>query len=132
MSLFEQQPMGPVPARRPIMQPPDPEREEELADQGPVEVQVLGPLPPELAQGSVAGRRPPPRRWLRALVAAVLLVPSLAQLGFGLASLVVPEVAFDERVRLPGLVVAVGVVVIVVAWLLHGRPRRPASGRRRR
>lgn len=47
MELFDQQPMGPVPARRPIIIPLDPELRD-VFDPTAVEVEVVGPVPWEL------------------------------------------------------------------------------------
>ncbi len=128
MSLFDQQPMGPVPARHPIMMPPDPELEAAVDDPVSAEVTLVGPVPRELAGAS----EPEPRRvtvWQVVRVAFVLLLvaPSVYGLSFWTIQLVLGGDALDEQVRVPALFVAAGLVVVItlahLAWRRVWRSR---------
>lgn len=60
MSLFDQQPFGPVPARRPNLIPNDPELEGLGVDYPDLRLEVVQPAPAELADAVPA----PPSRHL--------------------------------------------------------------------
>ncbi len=130
MSLFDQQPMGPVPARHPIMMPPDPELEAVMDDPASAEVTLVGPLPRELAEASEPG----PRRvtaWQVVRVAFVLLLvaPTVYGLSTWTIRLVLGGDSFDEQVRVPALLVAAGLVVVITVahlwWWRVWDSRRP-------
>jgi len=125
MPMFDQQPMGPVPARRPILMPPDPEREALMSDPESAEVILVGPIPMELVE-PLRGRQPGPRpwRWLRWVVALLLVVPTIFNL-VAAASYVFaddPDVLLLRPARLIGA--ATVLVVLLVAYLLFLGSRR--------
>lgn len=126
MAMFDQQPMGPVPARRPILMPPDPELEDLLADPATAEVTLVGPVPMELVE-PLRGREPGPRpwRWLRWLVALLLVVPTIFNLVAASSYLFGDEPA-GPLVRPARLIaVALLLVALAVAYLvLSSRARR--------
>ena len=109
MSLFDQQPMGPIPARRPILIPDDPEVQAAGIDRSLVEVTVVSPAPREL-RGYVA----PPRRShrLRIAVCVLLLLPYLPSVYEVLRRFVVPE-ASD-----PGMYLATMLAVFLVFGII--------------
>lgn len=123
MSLFDQQPMGPVPASRPIRVPADPALESIADDPSQVKVEVVAPLPPELAQASEHAPERSTLRIMRAVVASILVF------GFGLALTiaayrsVVPGEG-DEGVPLPALAVLVLVIGGGAVATLWSRLRR--------
>lgn len=145
MSLFDQQPMGPIPARRPILLPPDPELEAAVPDPATAEVQLVGPVPRELAGAAPAGRpRAAPGHRLRIAVALLLVAPSLVSIipvwlslfapdallgnvpGFVVIGLVVPGalavamvVSQLRRRTLPAVVWLVGSIIVLAAGLTH-------------
>ncbi len=130
MALFDQQPMGPVPARRPILIPPDPELEALVDDPVRADVQILEPVPRELAEGQAGGRRSGARRSVRWALALLLLVPSAIELVAAVAGLMFPGEAIDETVRWSARAVAgVMVVTMIVAqlWFNH-RARGRTTG----
>ncbi len=115
MPMFDQQPIGPVPARRPILMPPDPEREA-LSDPENAEVTLVGPIPMELVE-PLHGRQPGARpwRWLRWVVALLLVVPTIFNLvaaanylfdGAGDGLLMPPARLIGAAILLVGLLVA--------------------------
>jgi hypothetical protein len=117
MSLFDQQPMGPVPARRPILVPPDPELEQAVEDPAAVEVELVDPVPREL-RDATPPTGPRRRRWVW-LFALVLVLPLGYDLAVALSALVVPG-TLDDAGRVPGLIVPcllvlVGLVAFVVS-----------------
>jgi hypothetical protein len=124
MLMFDQQPFGPVPARRPIMMPPDPQLEELLADPGAAHVELVGPVPMELRE-PLPGH--PRTMWLRLrwLMAFLLLVPTLYSL------VTVPLYLFGddpdgELVRIPRLIgagILLAILVVAHLWFLR-RARR--------
>lgn len=117
MSLFDQQPMGPIPARRPVRYVPDPELEAAGIDPDHAEVEVLEPRPAELIDGVAK----PARHRVRNLIAWLLLAPMLLSLILSIVSLAYPEGAGD-RMLLPYLISAVIVVAVIGgAYLLFRR-----------
>ncbi len=130
MAMFDQQPMGPVPARRPILMPPDPEREALMSDPESAEVTLVGPIPMELVE-PLRGRQPGPRpwRWLRWMVAFLLVVPTIFNLVIAAGYLLgdYPDGVLVRQARL--IAAAIIVVVLLVAHLLFlGARRRRARG----
>jgi hypothetical protein len=125
MPMFDQQPMGPVPARRPILMPPDPEREALMSDPESAEVILVGPIPMELVE-PLRGRQPGPRpwRWLRWVVALLLVVPTIFNLVAAASYLFAddPDVLLLRPARLIGA--ATVLVVLLVAYLLFLGSRR--------
>lgn len=125
MPMFDQQPMGPVPARRPILMPPDPEREALMSDPESAEVTLVGPIPMELVE-PLRGRQPGPRpwRWLRWVVALLLVVPTIFNLVAAASYLFAddPDVLLLRPARLIGA--ATVLVVLLVAYLLFLGSRR--------
>ena len=123
MVLFDQQPMGPVPARRPILMPPDPQLEELMADPGMAEITLVGPVPMELREPLPGRRRSTVWRGLRWTLAFLLLAPTF----YGLVS--VPNYLFSDDpdgllVRPARLIgAAVVLLILLVAHLLFLRSR---------
>jgi hypothetical protein len=117
MSLFDQQPMGPVPARKPVRYVPDPELEAAGVDPEAVEIEVMEPRPAEL-RAPVAGRH---GHLLRNTIAWLLLAPFLLSL-IGSAINLAQREESDDRLTTSYLVAA-GIVlaVIVVSHLLFRR-----------
>ncbi|MGV8907605.1 MAG: hypothetical protein ACOH1Y_01360 [Propionicimonas sp.] len=128
MVLFDQQPMGPVPARRPILMPPDPELEALMSDPATAEVTLVGPVPMELVEPLGGPRRPPAGRWLRWVVALVLVVPTLFNLVWVVIYLVGddPDSALMRVARMVGGGVLLAILVIALLWFLRRR-RSPAG-----
>ena len=124
MVLFDQQPMGPVPARRPILMPPDPQLEELVADPGTAEITLVGPAPMELREPLPGLRRSTVWRGLRWTVAVALLAPTF----YGLASVPNyllgddPDGLLVRPARLIG--VAIVLLILLVAHLLFLGSRR--------
>lgn len=120
MSLFDQQPMGPVPARRPNLIPSDPELEGLGADYPDLRLEVVDPAPPELADAVPAGPRP--RLWLR-VVAWLVLLPLLLQLVAGVLMMASPDWA-EGGLQAP-FIISFGLVVAAIAgaWVLFVRSR---------
>lgn len=120
MSLFDQQPMGPVPARHPIMMPPDPELEAAVDDPASVEVTLVGPVPRELADAAEPGlRRLTAWQVVRVAFVLLLVAPSIYGLCVWTIQLVLGGDALDDQVRVPALFVAAGLVVVITiahAW----------------
>lgn len=112
MSMFDQQPMGPVPARRSIMMPPDPELEALVADPVTVEVRIVGRSPRELAEAAVPAL-PRRRRWGRGAIALLLVLPMVFEIGWATLNLLV--VGEDDDVRGPGIIVAFLVAATMLA-----------------
>lgn len=132
MSLFDQQPMGPVPARHPILLPPDPELEAVVDDPVSAEVTLVGPVPRELADAAAPAPRPV-TAWqvLRVVLVLLLVAPTVYGLAFWTIQLVVGGAALDEQVRVPALFVAAGlVVVITIAHLTWRRVWRSRPSQR--
>jgi hypothetical protein len=128
MPMFDQQPMGPIPARRPILMPPDPQLEELMADPGMAEVKLVGPVPMELRE-PLPGRRRPATLWrrLRWVVAFLLVVPTIFNL-IAAASYFLgddPDGLLMRPARLIGA--AIVLVVLLVAHLLFLSSRRPRA-----
>ena len=129
MVLFDQQPMGPVPARRPILMPPDPQLEALMSDPATAEVQVVGPVPMELRE-PLPGK--PRTAWLRLrwLLALVLLLPTV----FGLVTVPMYLLGDDsdgELMRSPRLIgagVLLAIVIVAHLWFLHRARRGRAAG----
>lgn len=120
MSLFDQQPFGPVPARKPVRLVPDPELEAIRSDADVTEIEVLEPRPAELVDPVTQPRH----HRVRYLVAWLLLVPMLGSLAFSAVTLIQPEGAGD-RMTVPYLVSAVIVLAtILAAYLLFRRSLR--------
>jgi len=124
MVLFDQQPMGPVPARRPILMPPDPQLEELMADPGMAQVELVGPVPMELREPLPGMRRPTTWRSLRWVVAFLLVVPTIFNLISAASYLLGqdPDSLLMGPARLIG--VAMLLVVLLVAHLLFRGARR--------
>jgi hypothetical protein len=125
MSMFDQQPMGPVPARHPILMPPDPDREALMSDPESAEVTLVGPIPMELVE-PLRGRPPGTRpwRWLRWVVALLLVVPTIFNLVAAGAYLF-GDYSDGVLVRPARIIAAVIImVVLVVAHLLFLNSRR--------
>ena len=126
MSLFDQQPMGPIPARRPILLPPDPELEAATDDPVSAQIDLVGPLPPELAHATAMPPHPrAAERSLRALLGMLLLAGFLPGLVVGIA-IFIPD---GTRMYLPR-VIAFGTVLAITAlagvvWQLRNRRRPP-------
>ncbi|MFT4294430.1 MAG: hypothetical protein QM582_03350 [Micropruina sp.] len=108
MSLFDQQPMGPVPARRPMIIGQDPDSAQAGIDLPTTRVEVLAPIPRELAAAAPYRRR---RHPIRIAVGVLVLAPMLVELLFGLASLIRSE--DDPEMQTPR-VLAIGIVLVVI------------------
>lgn len=114
MSLFDQQPFGPIPARKPVRYLPDPELEAAGIDPATAQIEVVDP-PAELAAPVVVQHRHP----ARTLVAWLLLIP------FALS--VIPSAIFmvgqpDDPMTVPYLVSGTVVLLVVaVAYLIFRR-----------
>jgi len=128
MPMFDQQPMGPVPARRPILMPPDPELEALMSDPLAAEVTLVGPVPMELVE-PLGGRQPgtPSWRWLRWLVALMLVVPTIFNLVAAASYLFGDDP--DSLLLRPARLIAAAIVlaVLLVAHLLFRSRRRPRA-----
>ena len=124
MVLFDQQPMGPVPARRPILMPPDPQLEELMADPGMAEITLVGPVPMELREPLPGLRRSTVWRGLRWALAFLLLAPTF----YGLASMPAylfsddPDGLLVRPARLIGA--AIVLLILLVAHLVFLGSRR--------
>lgn len=114
MVMFDQQPMGPVPARRPILMPPDPELEALMSDPATAEVTLVGPVPMELVE-PLRGqpRRRPAWRRLRWVVAFLLVVPTLFNLVWVVIYLAGDFDPDGTLVRIPRLI-AIGILALVL------------------
>ncbi len=126
MAMFDQQPMGPVPARRPIMMPPDPELEDLMSDPATAEVTLVGPVPLELVEplrGQERGRSP--WRVLRWLVAVLLVVPTIFNLVTA-ARFVFVDDPGGTLVNVPRVIGAAALLAIVVVALVWSRAVRRA------
>jgi len=126
MAMFDQQPMGPVPARRPIMMPPDPELEDLMSDPATAEVTLVGPVPMELVepiQGRERGRSP----WLalRWVVAFLLVVPTIFNLVTAALFVFVDDHG-GTLVNVPRVIGAAALLAILVAALVWSRAVRRA------
>jgi len=125
MAMFDQQPMGPVPARRPILMPPDPQLEDLLSDPATAEVTLVGPVPMELVE-PLRGRErgPSPWRALRWVVAFLLVVPTIFNLVVAARYLLEddPDGVLLRPARLIGA--AVLLAILLVAHLLFLRRAR--------
>lgn len=113
MVMFDQQPMGPVPARRPILMPPDPELEALMSDPTTAEVTLVGPVPMELVE-PLRSRPPRPPAWrrLRWVVAFLLVVPTLFNLVWVMIYLVGDD-PDGALVRIPRLI-GIGILAVVL------------------
>ena len=131
MVLFDQQPMGPVPARRPILMPPDPELEALLSDPATAEVTLVGSVPMELVEPLGGRRRPPAWRRLRWVLAVVLVVPTFFNLVWVVIYVIGddPDGTLTRAARLIGGGVLLGILVVAHLWFLHrARRSRPSAG----
>ncbi len=108
MALFDQQPMGPVPARRPVNIGQDPDSAAAGIYLGTTPVEVLGPIPRELAAGKPST---PHRHPIRIAVGVLVLAPMVMNLLFGLLYLLRSE--DDPEMRTPR-VLAIGIVFLVI------------------
>ena len=132
MVLFDQQPMGPVPARRPILMPPDPELEELMSDPATAEITLVGPVPMELVEPLGGPRRPPAWRRLRWVLALLLVVPTFFNLVWVVIYLVGddPDSTLMRVPRLAGAGVLLAILVIAHLWFRRrARRLRPPAGR---
>ncbi|HEY3339342.1 MAG TPA: hypothetical protein VGK18_12620 [Propionicimonas sp.] len=127
MAMFDQQPMGPIPARRPILMPPDPQLEELLADPGMAEVTLVGPVPMELREPLPGKRRPTTWRRLRWVLAFLLVVPTIFNLISAATYLLGDDP--DSALMRPARLVGAGIVLVIllVAHLLFLSSRRPPT-----
>lgn len=122
MTLFDQQPFGPVPARRPNLIPHDPELEGLGVDYPDLRLEVVAPVPAELADADAT----PPRRHLGLRVVAwLVLLPLLAQLVIGTVMVITGEQFAGDGMRTPALI-SIGLVLAAIAgaWVLFVRSRR--------
>ncbi|MFT3971008.1 MAG: hypothetical protein QM695_12215 [Micropruina sp.] len=108
MALFDQQPMGPIPARRPMNIGQDPESAEAGIYLGNTQAEVLGRVPRELRTGTSSKPR---RHPVRIAVGILVLAPMVLNLLFGLLYLVRSE--DDPEMRTPR-VLALGIVFLVI------------------
>jgi hypothetical protein len=116
MSLFDQQPMGPVPARRPVVIPEDPALAELGIDPTGVPIRVVEPAPAELRRAMPSRPR---RHRLRVAVGLLLLLPTALSLGAGILSLSgawasadAPPIDTTTRIAFLLAVALVGAVVV--------------------
>lgn len=117
MSLFDQQPMGPVPARRPIRILPDPELEQAGLDREPIE--VVGEVPYELRAAVESPHRP--KTWT-IVVAWLLILPFAFSVGGAVVALVMaPDAIPAPNAIALGLVVLITVAAHLVWRHLRGR-----------
>ena len=132
MVLFDQQPMGPVPARRPILMPPDPELEELMSDPATAEITLVGPVPMELVEPLGGPRRPPAWRRLRWVLAFLLVVPTFFNLVWVVMIYLVGDDPDSAVMRVPRMVGGgILLVILVVAHLWfrrRARRVRPPAG----
>ncbi len=125
MSLFDQQPMGPIPARRPMRFAPDPELEAIGVDPATAEIELVEPRPAELTDPVSRPRR----HRVRDAIAWLLLIPMLLSLGVSAVTLIRPEAAGD-RMTVPYLSSAGAVLAIIVGAYLLFRRSLQAPGKR--
>ena len=131
MVLFDQQPMGPVPARRPILMPPDPELEELMSDPATAEITLVGPVPMELVEPLAGHRHPPAWRRLRWVLAVLLVVPTFFNLVWVVIYLVGddPDSSLMRVPRLVGGGIVLAILVVACLWFgRRTRRLRPPSG----
>jgi len=130
MAMFDQQPMGPVPARRPILMPPDPELEDLMSDPATAEVTLVGPVPMELVE-PLRGRQPGPRpwRWLRWVVALLLVVPTIFNLVSAARYVFVddPGGTLVNVPRVIGAAVLLAIPLVALVWSRAVRRTRSAG-----
>ena len=127
MVLFDQQPMGPVPARRPILMPPDPELEELMSDPATAEITLVGPVPMELVEPLAGHRHPPAWRRLRWVLAVLLVVPTFFNLVWVVMIYLVGDDPDSTLMRVPRLVgggIILAILVIAQVWFLRRARRR--------
>lgn len=117
MSLFDQQPMGPVPARKPILVPPDPELEAEVADPAAADVELVGPVPEELSAPVQPVAARPARHWTTVALAVVLLVLLAGGLPFALVTLARAALAGSVPETVALVLLALMAAGVVAAWL---------------
>lgn len=120
MSLFDQQPMGPVPARRPVMNPPDPAREG-LPYPEAMDVHVEQPVPSELEDEDSGDTQTSNRHWFRFTVASILIVAFVISVVGGAFALFHPSE--NTLIGIAGMTVAVVVTVVIVAVRVWSRWR---------
>ncbi len=123
MSLFDQQPMGPVPARRPILLPPDPELEGATPDPSTAHVDLVGPLPPELELAAPTPPRPGvAERSVRTILGVLLLAGLTLGVVLGFAGFLAPD---GSNMYLPRLIAfaVVAVVLLTTAAVYRRRSR---------
>lgn len=130
MPMFDQQPMGPVPARRPILMPPDPELEDLMSDPSTAEVTLVGPVPMELVEPLGGQRRPPRWRWLRWVVASLLVVPTFFNLVWAVIYVLGddPDATLVRVPRLIGAAILLVILLVANLWFLRRAGRRRARG----
>lgn len=120
MSLFDQQPMGPIPARHPVRYLPDPELDAAGVDPA-AEIELVEP-PLELVDPVPTSRRP----GVRHVITWLLLVPFALALILSAVPLVNPEGADDRLTAAYLISAAVVLAVIGTAYLIFRRslPKR--------
>jgi hypothetical protein len=131
MVMFDQQPMGPVPSRRPILMPPDPELEDLLSDPAMAEVTLVGPIPMELVEplrGRERGHSP--WRALRWVVAFLLVVPTIFNLVAAANYLVGddPDGVLVRPARLIGAAILLAILVVAYLSFMRRARRGRADG----
>jgi len=132
MVLFDQQPMGPVPARRPILMPPDPELEALMSDPATAEITLVGPVPMELVEPLGGPRRPPAWRRLRWVLAFLLVVPTFFNLVWVVMIYLVGDDPDSAVMRVPRMVgggILLAILVVAHLWFRRrARRLRPPAG----
>lgn len=125
MSLFDQQPMGPLPARRPRIVPEDPALAELGIDPTGVPIRVVDPAPRELRHPTPSTPR---RHWFRMIVAFLLLLPTAGGLVTGILHLTgvwgtgEAESLIDSEARMASLfAVCLVLAVIAAAYAIFRR-----------
>ena len=124
MSLFDQQPMGPVPARRPILMPPDPELEAATDDPATADIELVGPVPTELQSADPIPPHPSRKlRSLRILIVVTLLWESVVGFVIALATTLIPNGSPEYLPRVISFCIVAAVVVLAAVIWRH-RSRR--------
>jgi hypothetical protein len=121
VSLFDQQPFGPIPARKPILMPPDPDLEAATDDPTHAKIELVQPIPPELAGAPQESHRR--HNWTR-LIALLVLAPMIA--GIVAGAVVQFDPSATDQIPAVGAISLVALIAVVVTaeWLWR---RRSAS-----